>query len=166
MNEEVHDGTGTIQEKTEQTTKKGDLFWKFKIDEKTYSIFEHKAGELVNSGDKVKMIWTETEGTGRHGPITYRNLKSIFKAEEDNTVSTHSAHGDSPKANGGGALSPNVDRRIVRQSCLGYAAKLIAIYESQYKQEKEELRDLKAYGELARILARDLENWVYREGEK
>ena len=57
--EEVYDGTGTITEKTEQLTKKGDQFWKFKIDEKTYSIFEYKAGELVKTGDAVKMIWTE-----------------------------------------------------------------------------------------------------------
>ncbi len=152
MNEEVHDGTGTIQEKTEQVTKKGDQFWKFKIDEKTYSIFEYKAGELVKSGDKVKMIWTETEGTGRHGPVTYRNLRSIFKEEDDNTPSAH--NGDSPKSIGGGALSPDSQRFIVRQNVLRTA--VMAVKELEVKAGKNEIKEI----------ASEFEEWIYREVEK
>ena len=152
MEEAVHDGTGTIQEKTEQVTKKGDKFWKFKIDEKTYSIFEYKAGELVKTGDKVKMVWTESEGQGKFGPVTYRNLRSIFKADESNTDTTPSAHnGDSPKATGGGGLSPDTDRRIVRQNVLRTA--VMAIQSLDVKAGKTEIKEV----------ASEFEEWIYRE---
>ena len=81
---DVKEGTGTIESKTESVTKKGDKFWKFKIDGKTYSLFEFEAGRDVEIGDQVKMFWTETEGAGQFGAVTYRNLNSIFK-EADTT---------------------------------------------------------------------------------
>ena len=81
---DVKEGNGIIESKTESVTKKGDKFWKFKIDGKTYSLFEFEAGREVEAGDQVKMFWTETEGAGQFGAVTYRNLNSIFK-EADTT---------------------------------------------------------------------------------
>ena len=50
------------------------------------SLFEYEAGKNVSFGDKVKILWTETEGTGKFGPVTYRNLKSIMR-QTDNALS-------------------------------------------------------------------------------
>jgi len=79
---EVFEGTGVIETKEEAVTKKGDKYWKFTVDGKKYGLFEYEAGTKVSSGDNVKMYWHETEGQGTHGPITYRNLKSIYKSED------------------------------------------------------------------------------------
>ena len=89
MSEEiVFEGTGIVKSKEEASTKKGDAYWKFKIlgtsgeaatSELTYSIFEHKAGVDIHVNDNVQLVWTESEVDGTHGPITYRNLRSIHR---------------------------------------------------------------------------------------
>ena len=50
-----------------------------------------EAGHDVSIGDTVQMYWTENEGTGQFGPVTYRNLNSIFKGE---TVKTPEVNKD------------------------------------------------------------------------
>lgn len=76
-NQEVKEGEGTVEMKQEALTKNNDPYWKFKIDGKSYSLFEHEAGSGISVGDYVGMYWTETQ----KGNITYRNLNSIFKKE-------------------------------------------------------------------------------------
>lgn len=85
LDENVCEGNGTIIQKSEAITKKGDKYWKFNIEVegkgKTYSLFEYEAGTKVSVGDQVKIFWTEKEGTFNNRPITYRNLNSICREE-------------------------------------------------------------------------------------
>jgi len=83
----ICEGEGLIEKKEENTTKKGDPYWKFVIDGKTYSLFEYEAGKGVRVGDHVGMYWTESQRSFGGKPITYRNLNSIFeKPIEEETV--------------------------------------------------------------------------------
>ncbi len=79
----VCEGTGKIEEKSEAVTKKGDKYWKFKVNNKMFSLFEYPAGHDVSVGDNVKMYWTEKESTSNNQPVTYRNINSIFKTDEN-----------------------------------------------------------------------------------
>jgi len=74
---DVKEGAGVIESKAEAVTQGGDKYWKFKIDGKMFSLFNHEEGNGVSVGDSVGMYWTETQ----KGNITYRNLSSIFKQE-------------------------------------------------------------------------------------
>ncbi len=76
-------GTGTIEEKTDKVTQKGDLFYKLKIDNRTYNCFDRteaftklKAGDFP-VGTVVSYNYTETVS----GENTYKNLTDLVKVE-------------------------------------------------------------------------------------
>ena len=77
----ILDGVGAIEHKDECLTKKQKKYWKFVINGQTYSLWEYDAGLNVSIGMVVNMTWTENPGTGKNGPITYRNLKAIYPAD-------------------------------------------------------------------------------------
>ena len=91
----VEEDIGTIEEKSEAVKKDGkENYWRYKItisDGHTYTFsqWNFEDGKEIHVGDKVKLFWTEKEGTGAHGPVTYRNinslatLKNIEKYEKD-----------------------------------------------------------------------------------
>jgi len=91
--ENVFEGYGIIETKEEAVTKADKKYWKFKInvnyinknpvahESKTFSLWEHPAGNDVSVGDKVQIFWTEKPGVGQFGAITYRNLNSIAKVD-------------------------------------------------------------------------------------
>ena len=81
MEEEVFEKTGLVEKKEECLTKKGNAYWKFTIEGKTFNLFEYEAGENVRVGDNAKIVWTEKEGTYQGADVTYKNLKSIFPIE-------------------------------------------------------------------------------------
>jgi len=87
--EVVKEGKGLVVTKSEAKTKELKPYWLFEIkisgeeNTKKFGWFEYKAGEPINEGDWVSMIWTEVPGTGKHGPMTYRNIKSTTKIERD-----------------------------------------------------------------------------------
>ena len=95
MNQEVKEAIGTIESKEEKAKKDGELFWKYLItidgSTLTFSQWKYEEGKDVRTGSKVKVFWTEKEGQGQHGPITYRNINSIGtldKYEATQTAST------------------------------------------------------------------------------
>ncbi len=76
-------GNGTIEEKTDKVTQKGDLFFKLKIDNRTYNCFDRteafnklKAGDFP-AGTVVSYNYTETVS----GENTYKNLTDLKKVE-------------------------------------------------------------------------------------
>jgi hypothetical protein len=167
--EKVLDGFGVVEKKEECVTKKGDKYWKFVIDGKTYSLFEYPAGEKVSVGDNVKIVWTESEKESQYGPVTYKNLKSIFKDTPEEVDVANGGEGvDTPtstKIKEIKELIGTKDRRIVRQSCLGYANQLLATYYGQFnrRETSEGVTIISTMeDELIRI-AEKLENWVYRK---
>lgn len=87
MSEEF-EGIGIIEEKIEAMSKKG-AYWKYKIilegkgNPNTFNFFDYEAGSKVKTGDKVKVYWYENEGEYEGQPITYRNVRSIFKVNGD-----------------------------------------------------------------------------------
>ena len=89
MNEqEVKEGIGVIEEKSEATKKDGEVYWKYKIvldgvgSPLTFSQWSFEEGKEVRTGTKVKLFWTEKQGTGFEGkPVTYRNINSIGPTE-------------------------------------------------------------------------------------
>lgn len=79
----VCEGSGLLEKKEECLTKKGDKYWKFIIDGKTFSLFEYEAGLGISVGNQVGMYWTETQGDFNGKPITYHNLNSIYLLEDE-----------------------------------------------------------------------------------
>ncbi len=76
-------GTGTIEKKTDTVTRKGDLYYKLKIDNRTYNCFDRteafgklKAGDFP-AGTVVSYNYTETVS----GENTYKNLTDLVKVE-------------------------------------------------------------------------------------
>ena len=78
---EAKSGTGNIESKEEGSSKNGP-YWKYTINGKIFSFWEYDEGQKIKVGDNVKMEWEEKEGQGSHGPITYRNLKCIYKTND------------------------------------------------------------------------------------
>ncbi len=76
-------GTGTIEEKTDKVTQKGDLFYKLIIDNRIYNCFDRteaftklKAGDFP-AGTVVSYNYTETVS----GDNTFKNLTDLVKVE-------------------------------------------------------------------------------------
>jgi len=163
MNEPL-EGTGVVEEKSENKTKKGDLYWRFKIDGQTFGLFEYKAGESVKVGDRVYYVYTESQGQGAHGPITYRNLKSIGPE-----VSTEEVKGVGiAKEVSGVVPQPASDDRrqklIVRQSSLNYATQLASIYYTWFLNENKESKLMMSdMQQKIKEYAKDYEDWINRE---
>ena len=123
--QEVFEGEGTIEKKEDGITKKGDPYFKFIIDGKTYSLFEHEAGKGVKIGDHVGMYWTETPSSFNGKPITYRNLNSIF--EKETTVETVSEN--QPKKDFSGVAQSVTQPPRDTQKVNDYKTKEADIYE-------------------------------------
>ncbi len=78
-------GTGTIEEKSDKTTKKGDLFYKLIIDNRIYNIFNRvEAFEQLKAGDfpaGTVVSFDYTESQSADGNTTYKNLQKLYKVE-------------------------------------------------------------------------------------
>jgi hypothetical protein len=74
-------GTGTVEKKKEAVSKKGDKYWKFVIDGLMYFLWDYEIGVDINVGSQIQAEWYETNGQGRNGPVTYRNLTNLVKIE-------------------------------------------------------------------------------------
>jgi len=96
QNDKIFEGDGTIEKKEEATTKDNAAYWKFVIDGKTYSLFEHESGLGVKVGEKVGMFWKEKKGTYKGKPVTYRNLTSIFEKGATEEAVYDTADGQPP----------------------------------------------------------------------
>ena len=161
------DGIGTIESKEESLKKDGEKYWKFKIilegepDALTFSLWDYKVGQEVSTGDDVKVFWTEKAGQGLHGTLTYRNINSIGSLDKyakktdeqlaklEKEVSTQDTKTCPPPR-------ANTQTQIVRQSCLGYAAQILAI-EAQWGKSSPD--DIVAK---QKRIAEELEKWVSR----
>ena len=118
MEQEVFNGTGVIEEKIEAMSKKG-AYWKYKIvlegkdNPNTFNFFDYEVGSKVKTGDEVQIFCNENEGTFKGEPVTYKNLKSIFKIDDTKVDSVLSKKSDKELAkeekevNGGGRASPS-----------------------------------------------------------
>ncbi len=129
--ENVKEAVGIIEKKEECVTKKGDKYWKFVINGLTYSLFsDFEAGSKVSTNEKVKIVWTEKEGTGPKGPITYRNLSAIFpqsidyQKDSDKTVAKVEHEVQAEEVKDSQELSTN--ESIVRQVLYKVAAEMLA----------------------------------------
>ena len=91
---EVKEGYGRVEEKSEAVKKNGEKYWKYKIilegavNPLTFSQWNYDDGKDVPVGKVNRITWTEKEGQGSHGPITYRNINSIYKEEKDPNLGT------------------------------------------------------------------------------
>ncbi len=137
MSEDIKEGKGTIEEKSEAVTKKGDKYWRFKVDGKYYSAFEYAAGLDVSVGMKVNMVWTETPNP-KNANSPYRNLKSIYqgtdpiagKSDEElaNTpkeVDRVSGEGGVPKSASYGSMQEVREKKIIKQAVLKAASQVV-----------------------------------------
>ena len=83
---EVKEAEGIIESKEEATKKDGELYWRYKINIEgnvlTMSQWNYDDGKEVRAGQKVLVTWSEKEGTGMRGPVTYRNIASIGHKEK------------------------------------------------------------------------------------
>ena len=129
--ENVKEAVGIIEKKEECVTKKGDKYWKFVINGLTYSLFSDlEAGSKVSTNEKVKIVWTEKEGTGPKGSITYRNLSAIFpqsvdyQKDSDKTVAKVENEVQAEEVKDSQELSTN--ESIVRQVLYKVAAEMLA----------------------------------------
>ena len=163
MEKEIRDGIGTIESKEESVKKDGDKYWKFKIilegeqNALTFSLWDYKVGQEVNQGDDVKIFWTEKAGQGLHGTLTYRNINSIGRTDKyGGDYTTGKTDEQLAKLEKEGNPPANTQTQIVRQSCLGYAAQILAV-ESQWGNPSPD--DI--VGEQKKI-AEELEKWVSR----
>ena len=140
---EVKEGFGKVEEKSEAVKKDGtDKYWRYKIalndgEVLTFSQWKYDEGKEIHLGDEVKLFWTEKEGQGVHGPVTYRNINSIgpteaYKANAEPVISKKSDKelaNEAPKStilhkeNGGGVGEPlTINQSIVRQVMYKIAA--------------------------------------------
>jgi len=79
---EIKESQGIVESKEEKKTKKGNKYWKFVIDKKTYNLFKDvEAGDKVGVDDRVKITWTESPNPMDENK-PYRNLNAIFLDEE------------------------------------------------------------------------------------
>ena len=120
-------GEGTLEQKEEALKKDGTPYWKFKIDGKTYSLFEYELGHGVKVGDKVGMIWIEKEGkSAQGGSITYRNLNSIYPLGELPNVPVEEVSGQPTQSAPQQAPKPPVQNQ---QAVMDYKARDADKYE-------------------------------------
>ena len=141
MNEDIKTGKGKIEEKNEAVTKKGDKYWKFKIDGSYYSAFEYAAGLDVSVGMDVNMVWTETPNP-KNANSPYRNLKSIYqgtdpiagKSDEELANTQKEVDRVSGGNRGGviaskstsyGSMQETRERKIIKQAVLKAAASIV-----------------------------------------
>ena len=158
---------GVIESKEEAVKKDWVEYWKYKItlkgetNSQTFSQWNYEEGKEIHVGDIYMLFWTEKEGTGAHGPITYRNINSIGPVEKygkdpelakktdaqladeapKSTMKEVIQEKENPKGVEGSPSSylEREERKqllIVRQSSLNYATQLAGIFLA-WKVEKE-----------------------------
>jgi hypothetical protein len=66
-----------IESKEEALKKDGSVYYKFKINGKTYSCFDKDMGAVIHTGDNVNISYTQTQS----GEFTYKNITSIVNAD-------------------------------------------------------------------------------------
>jgi len=175
---EVKEGLGTIEEKSEAMSKKGE-YWRYKIrmdgdeDAKyptSFSMWDYEAGNKVKVGDYVKVFWEENPGKSHGKDITYRNLKSIGtsdKYEKDPKLGSDEQLGrNAPKesmkeilhkeTSGEVGVPTNYSDReerkqllIVRQSSLNYATQLATVIYT-WELNEDKITHKKTFGDMAR----------------
>ena len=76
-------GTGIVEEKGEKLTKKGDKFFKLKIDGITGSLFDAEMGDTFSVGDRVQYKGTNNPSTNpvTNKEIVFHNFTNIEKLE-------------------------------------------------------------------------------------
>ena len=87
MSEIIHEGKGTVEEKSEGKKKDGEKFWKFKINGKQFSLWDYEAGTQIELDQEIYMYWTEKPGTSSGREVTWRNINSIMPIEDASALS-------------------------------------------------------------------------------
>jgi len=75
---ETYESSGVIEEKSEAAKKDGDKYWKFKIDGKTYSLWDYDKGINCHVGDEVRITYTQKESEFKGKKVVYRNISEIL----------------------------------------------------------------------------------------
>jgi hypothetical protein len=72
---------GKIESKEEKGSAKG-TFFKVKVNNLTFNVFNEKLFPLLKLGDNVKVTYTESQGDFNGKPVTYKNVVNIEKSAQ------------------------------------------------------------------------------------
>ena len=139
-------------------TKSDGSAWKrcsFEIDGKKLATFDTKIIDEFSPGAAVEVDYDVNETDGKK----YNNISSMKKIEDSEIQSTSAP----PNFFGGKGLSPEDQRRIVRQSSLKSAINFLNIL---IETEPEVIKTAVKEHDTAKLItstAEIFENWIYRE---
>lgn len=154
---------GQITEVARKEGTKGDYFT-IKLAGRNYTIFakteafDTLSDKLVKLNDFAEIEFSETQGTFKGAPVTYKNGLKIIKVE---TMPSQSNVTYDPKA----TITPSneiwaaKDRRIVRMASINAAIELI---KNNFTALPKEVQQAGVAPTVVMAIAKQFEEWVYR----
>ena len=159
---------GNIESISVNTGKNGKTFYKLKINGHNFSIFadteayNQLATNQFKTGETVGYDYTETPGSFNGKAITYKNIVKFTKTEQAQHVNLPNQSQPTQAKPDNSDVWERKDRRIVRMASINAAVELMKI---NFPALSEEVQAGGVSPTLILGLAKQFEEWVYREAE-
>lgn len=78
--EQVYEADGEVQSIEKANKATGELYYKVKINDTNFSVWEPEIMKGITLNDEVRILYTEKQSTYKGNKVTYRNIKTIKRA--------------------------------------------------------------------------------------